>query len=273
MVIADNIAGSVDLVWNNIPEMAGINLFIVAFAYSVQLYADFSGYSDMAIGVGKILGFRITKNFTYPFFKKNIAEYWRNWHISLTSWLTDYVFMPLNIKFRNIGNLGTIVAIIITFVLVGLWHGANWTFAVFGLYHGLLYIPLMLSGSFSKKSKLKINRSGLPTLKDASQMFITFTLVAFGLIIFRAENLGQAWDYLCQMFSSSLFSLSEGRKTTLIALIYSVILLIVEWFWRDGEYALDEIKNKKIRFCIYYSLVIIIIFFAGKAESFIYFQF
>ncbi|KAA6306840.1 Peptidoglycan O-acetyltransferase, partial [termite gut metagenome] len=139
MVVADNCATAVNKIWTEYQGESGGQLLLVAVLFAFQLYADFSGYSDMAIGVGKLLGFKITKNFNYPFFKTNIAEFWRGWHISLTSWLTDYVFMPLNIKFRSIGKWGTIVAIIITFVLVGLWHGANWTFAVFGLYHGLLY--------------------------------------------------------------------------------------------------------------------------------------
>jgi D-alanyl-lipoteichoic acid acyltransferase DltB (MBOAT superfamily) len=184
--------------------------------------------------------------------------------------------MPLNIKFRNIGNLGTIVAIIITFVLVGLWHGANWTFAVFGLYHGLLYIPLMLSGSFSKKSKLKINRYGLPTLKDAGKMFVTFTLVAFGLIIFRAENLGQAWDYLCQMFSPSLFSFPDKGR---MSIIYSIILLTIEWFQRDKQHALqiDDVKlfsNTIVRWTFYLFFLFVIFQFAAREQSeFIYIQF
>ncbi|OAV72836.1 membrane-bound O-acyltransferase family protein [Bacteroidales bacterium Barb6] len=276
MVIADNIATCVDLVWDNILITSGINIFISVLLYSVQLYADFSGYSDMAIGVGKILGFRITSNFKYPFFKKNIAEFWRGWHISLTSWLTDYVFMPLNIKFRNSGIWGTISAIVITFVLVGLWHGANWTFAIFGLYSGLLYIPLMLSGSFFKKSKIKINKYGLPTLKDASKMFATFILMSFGLIIFRAENIGQAWDFVCQMFSSSLFSIPDNRG--LRRFVYAAVLLIIEWYQRDKEHALqiEDVKflsNSIIRWGLYLLFCFITFMYAGTSTEFIYFRF
>ena len=125
LVIADNLAGLINAVWSDIPNQSGSTLLIMAILYSFQLYTDFSGYSHMAIGVGKILGFRITKNFNNPYFSRNIAEFWRNWHISLTSWLTDYIFIPLNIKFRNLGNLGIILAIVINMVVVGLWHGAN----------------------------------------------------------------------------------------------------------------------------------------------------
>ncbi|KAA6318042.1 hypothetical protein EZS27_031901, partial [termite gut metagenome] len=174
--------------------------------------------------------------------------------------------------FRSIGKWGTIVAIIITFVLVGLWHGANWTFAVFGLYHGLLYIPLMLSGSFSKKSKLKTNRYGLPTLKDAGKMFVTFTLVTFGLIIFRAENLRQAWDYLCQMLSHSLFTFPDKGRSPIA---YILILLAVEWFQRDKQHALqmDNVKYRAVRWGICSVILYFIFILSGQQEEFIYFQF
>ncbi|KAA6323559.1 Peptidoglycan O-acetyltransferase [termite gut metagenome] len=273
MVVADNCATAVNTIWTGYQGESGSQLLLVAVLFAFQIYADFSGYSDMAIGVGKILGFRITKNFNYPFFGRNIAEYWRNWHISLTSWLTDYVFMPLNIKFRDIGKWGPILAIIITFVLIGLWHGANWTFAVFGLYHGLLYIPLMLSGSFFKKSKLKTNRYGLPTLGDASKMLLTFLLVTFGLIIFRAENIAQAWDYLCRMFSSSLFTFPDRGRSPIV---YIIILLAVEWFQRDKQHALqieNVVKYRIIRWSIYSLIVLYTITNAGDQAEFIYFQF
>src|SRR5690554_5687216 len=157
MVIADNMALFIGSVWGNLGDQNATTLLIAALAYPIQLYADFSGYSDMAIGVGKILGIRVAINFRYPFFARNVAKYWRSWHMSLTSWITDYVFMPLNVKFRKLGDLGLISAVIINMIIIGIWHGANWTFAVFGLYHGLLFVPLILSGSFGKRKKLKAN--------------------------------------------------------------------------------------------------------------------
>jgi alginate O-acetyltransferase complex protein AlgI len=196
MVIADNLAGFVNSVWSDIPHQSGYVLFISAIAYSFQMYTDFSGYSDMAIGIGKILGFQITKNFDFPFLSRNVAEFWRKWHISLTSWLTDYVFMPLNVKFRNMGNFGLILAILINMLIVGLWHGANWTFALFGLYHGLLFIPLILNGSFFKNKKMKMNKFGFPKLLDVIKIIGTFLLVTFGLVIFRAESISQVFEYI-----------------------------------------------------------------------------
>ena len=163
-------------------------LLIAILLYPIQLYADFDGYSNMAIGVGKLLGFQVNRNFNHPFLARNMAEFWRRWHMSLTGWITDYVFMPLNIAFRNIGNTGIMLAAIINLVLIGLWHGANWTFGVFGLYHGLLFIPLILSGAFGKNKKLKANEHGLPFLKDVAKMMLTFCLWALSLVFFRADR-------------------------------------------------------------------------------------
>jgi D-alanyl-lipoteichoic acid acyltransferase DltB (MBOAT superfamily) len=281
MVVADNCALFVNGVFDSHDTMNSNVLVISAIFFTIQIYADFSGYSDMAIGIGKILGFRITKNFNYPFFVKNIAEYWRNWHISLTSWLTDYVFMPLNIQFRNTGKWGPILAIIITFILIGLWHGANWTFVAFGLYHGLLYIPFILSGSFLKKSKLKTNRHGFPRLKDAGKMLFTFSLVTFGMVIFRADNIGQAWHYLHNMFSTTLFSFPRELHLGLTPLdgvldiIFICVLFLTEWRHRERAHGLElRVKQTSIRYFIYLSLLFsIYVFNAGYSANFIYFNF
>ena len=217
VVIADNLAELINDVWTDMPNQSGSTLLIMAILYSFQLYTDFSGYSHMAIGVGKILGFRITKNFNTPYFSRNVAEFWRNWHISLTSWLTDYIFIPLNIKFRNLGNLSAIIAIVINMVLVGLWHGANWTFVVFGLYHGLLFIPLILTKAVFKKKKLKVNRFGSPSISDSFRIIGTFLLWTLSLIVFRAESISHAFTYISEIFSSSLFEIPmfSGRSIAL----------------------------------------------------------
>jgi D-alanyl-lipoteichoic acid acyltransferase DltB (MBOAT superfamily) len=276
MVVADNIALAVDMVWNNSSASFGIILLIAAFLYSVQLYADFSGYSDMAIGVGKLLGFKITRNFNYPFFARNIAQYWRNWHISLTSWLTDYVFMPLNITFRNAGNWGIVFAIIINFVLVGLWHGANWTFAAFGLYHGLLYIPLILTGAYAKRDTFVKGKFGLPALKDFMLMIGVFILVSFGNIIFRAGSIEQLWAYLLRMANISLASkdLVVGWKDIFCIGMSIIILLCVEWVNRSEEYGLKKLpRQKTARRFVYIILTLLIIELGSPQQKFIYFQF
>ncbi len=278
MVIADNIATYVDAVWGNMDARGGSTFVLAAILYLFQIYADFSGYSDMAIGVGKLLGFKIADNFKAPLFALNIADYWRRWHITLTQWLTDYVFMPLNIKFRDLGNGGIILAILINFVLIGMWHGADWTFALFGLYHGLLYIPLILSGAFFKKTKLQTNKLGLPVLKDFGRIILTMFLVVVGLILFRADNMGQAINYTQHIFQTSLFSMpwlyaSNWYPTVFISII---LLIVLEWLTRKEEHPLTLFAGKPIalQVVVYYALVIAIYFLHPQAEmTFIYFQF
>ncbi len=279
MVIADNTAPIVNNIWENFSNQSGSVLLITAILYSFQLYADFAGYSNMAIGVGKILGFNITKNFNYPFFSKNIAEFWRKWHMSLTSWLTDYVFIPLNIKFRQYGKQGIILAIIINMITVGIWHGANWTFIVFGLFHGLLFIPLILSGSVFKKKKISVNKYNLPKFIDFIKIIGTFLLVTLSLIIFRAENVTQAINYTSNIISKSLISFPHFQeKSHLLTLIILItIFIIVEWQGKNNDYPIKNIKNIKNRYLRWsiYSLIIFIIglYMQTNQSPFIYFQF
>ena len=275
VAIADNIAPCVDNVWtDNLAMLPGGKLLMVAVLYSFQMYMDFSGYSDMAIGVGKVLGLRITRNFNYPFFAVNVADYWRRWHMSLTSWLTDYVFMPLNVRFRNWGNAGMIVAIVINLVLVGMWHGDNWTYALFGLYHGLLFIPLIVSGAFFKKNKIKTGRFDLPCLKDFGRMLLTFILVTIGLIIFRADTVGNAFTYMGRIFSSSVLCFDiERRYLQCFGFIFFVMVL--EWIQRKKEYALDlsGIKSAPLKYVACLAVILITLIFSTDSSSFIYAQF
>lgn len=278
IVVADNCAIYVDQVWGDISHQSGSTLVLAAILYSFQMYADFSGYSDMAIGVGKLIGFKITKNFNYPFFALNVADFWRRWHMSLTSWLTDYVFMPLNIKFRDWGNLGMILAIIINMVVVGMWHGANWTFAVFGLYHGLLFVPLILRGAFFKKAKIQTNSIGLPVLKDFGRMVLTFMLVTMGLMIFRADNVPQVWEYMSGICDKSLLFIPwlMTRDFYRPLFIGIAIILFFDWFGREKGYGLEWLrgKNRFFQIVMYYFFVVLIYLWQAKEEiQFIYFQF
>jgi alginate O-acetyltransferase complex protein AlgI len=277
MVIADNLALIINNVWLDIPGQTGSTLLLAAIFLSIQFYTDFSGYSDMAIGVGKILGFQVTRNFNYPFFTRNVAEFWRNWHMSLTSWVTDYVFMPLNIKFRNLGNAGIILAVIINMVIIGLWHGSNWTYGLFGLYNGLLFIPLILSGSLNNKNKLKTNKFRLPSLTDFLKMIGVFLLFTFGTVIFRADNLGQAFEYLGGLFNPSIVSyFSTINHDIDITILFTIIMFIIEWFQKDKEYGMDlsGINNGFLRWCVYLTTIFIIWAFMQPNQSpFIYFQF
>lgn len=278
MVIADNMALFLGSVWSDVAGQNATTLLLAALVFPIQLYADFSGYSDMAIGVGKILGFRVAVNFRYPFFARDIAEYWRSWHMSLTSWVTDYVFMPLNVRFRSWGRSGLLLAVIINMFVIGVWHGANWTYALFGLYHGLLFIPLIDSGSFGRKSKLTSNALGLPSMKDFIKMTATFLLVAFGLIIFNAQSAGQALLFLKGLFHFSNMTAitAEGLRMLLLSLIFAALMFVAEWKQRDKEYALQIdalIQWKYLRYALYWLLLIGIVLFSGEEQTFIYMQF
>ena len=267
VVIADNLSIYVDTVWNNtvdlVPQSAS-TLLLAMVLYLFQLYADFSGYSDMAIGIAKLLGIRLADNFRAPLFALNIVDYWKRWHISLTTWLTDYVFMPLNIKFRNLDKWGIIFAILITFMLIGFWHGADWTFGLFGLYHGLLYIPLILSGVFYKKTKLKTNQYGLPVFRDFCRIVLTNILVMLGLLLFRAPSLTDCWHFIASLCDSSILSLPlvENVPHLLVVCAAICVMLLMEW------------KNRlPNRWWMYYVLTLAIWWFAGQDIDFIYFQF
>ena len=277
MLIADRLAIYVDSVWNGIDSISSPGLFVCALVFPICLYADFSGYSDMAIGVSKILGIRTAINFKYPFFSRNIAEYWRCWHMSLTTWLTDYVFMPLNVKFREWGSYGMCLAIIINMVLVGLWHGANWTFGVFGLYHGLLFVPLVFTGAFMKKKKMKTGAHDIPCIKDFCLMLFTYCLVAIGLLIFRAPSISVFESYVSSLFSNGLNgSWGTLDLLLLLAMLMSIVMFVFEWTKRKDEYALQSImksKNRIVRIAVYALLFVITYLLQAQSTTFIYANF
>lgn len=286
MVIADNLANITTAAWANHESLPSIQLIICMFIYTFQMYADFSGYSDIAIGLGKLLGLKIHRNFDYPLYAQNIAQYWRKWHMSLTSWLTDYVFMPLNIRLREYGNLGLIVAIMIDIFLVGIWHGANWTYAIFGIYHGLLFVPLILHGSFHKKLKLKTsNYLGLPTIQCIYRIIGTFSLVTIGLLIFSAPSISALVSYINHIIRNIfLFPTKQSILTNAVNFwsIWSIFLAggmyILEWYTRDKEFVLAATKTgiwakRNVRIITYYALIMVIYFYGAESSIFIYSQF
>lgn len=279
MCIADNLATLTDSVWDHYSTQSSFTLVTSALLYCIQIYTDFDGYSNMAIGVSKILGFKVARNFNHPLLARNTAEYWRRWHMSLTSWITDYVFMPLNISFRDWGKYGVILAIMINLIVIGFWHGANWTYGLYGLYHGLLFIPLVFSGAFGRNKKLKSNTAGLPKGSDFLKMIGTFIFITFGLIIFRAPSATDAYHYIVSIFLNEIPT--EATANTYIrpiAYIFILIMIAMEWTTRKNEHPL-QFSNKffknniLIRWAVYYAIVFAIIQFQGLSSSFIYFQF
>lgn len=259
VVVADNLSIYVDTVWESTVDMlspSGSTLLLTMCLYFIQLYADFSGYSDMAIGIAKLLGIRLADNFRSPLFAVNISDFWQRWHISLTSWLTDYIFIPLHIKYREWGRFGAIVAILVTFLVSGIWHGANWTFVLWGIMHALLFIPLLLC---QRRHKHTTNR-----LRDIPRMLCTFMLVALSLVLFRAPSVPDAWHYLSAMCDISLFSVPHIENIThfVITIVAILVMLLMEWH--------NRLPN---RWWMYYALLLAIWWFAGQDVDFIYFQF
>ena len=277
-VIADNCIGINNQLFTNYAHLPASSLLVGGFLFTVQIYADFSGYSDMAIGLSRLLGFSISKNFDFPFFAQNIAEFWRKWHISLTSWLTEYVFTPLTIAFRDIGNAGLIAAILINFTLIGLWHGPNWTYVLFGFLHGCYFIPLIYKGTVNKKKKSN-TKLFIPPIKEALNMLGTFILVMLTFILFRSENLTMALHYYERLFSVSFFSfpiIPFGKIQKLYTFAFILLMFVIEWLNRDKEYGLQltTIKQKGLRISIYYLIIFAIILFqADRVNQFIYFKF
>lgn len=273
MVIADNCAIAVNNIWNDYTNLDGMTLFLGAILFAFQIYGDFSGYSDIAIGTARLFGINLMRNFNCPYFSRDIAEFWRRWHISLTTWFRDYIYIPLGGSRCN--KWKTMRNTIIIFLVSGLWHGANWTFVIWGLYHALLFLPLMLLGLNRKHTNIVANGNMLPSIKEFFQMSVTFFLVVIGWIIFRAENISQAWNYILRMVTEFHFTqIPYGKKT----LLYIFVLLVVEWLQRDKQHGL-QIREQGIwryrlaRFSLYYVLVLAILALKGSQETFIYFQF
>ena len=276
VVIADNLAALTTMAWNDYQSQSSSFLIVAILLSPVQVYADFDGYTNMAIGVGKILGFNITKNFNHPLLARNVSEYWNRWHMSLTSWITDYVFTPLCLKFRDLAYTGIMLAITANLVIIGLWHGANWTYAVFGIYHSLLFIPIVYSGQLGKVRKLKEGKYGQPLFKDFLNMILTYVIIGIGHIIFFAKDTYSAFDYMKHMFMGS-WELEHPIGFRIIAFI--LLLFVLEWTTRKKEYALQihqRYTGKQIwKLLAIDYLVIALIIWYGNFESsqFIYFQF
>ncbi len=280
IVIADNCAEFASLVFNNSADYGGSTLLLGALFFTFQIYGDFSGYSDIAIGTSRLFGFDLMRNFNYPYFSRDIAEFWRRWHISLSTWFRDYVYIPLGgskgntwLKIRNT---------FIIFVVSGFWHGANWTFIIWGALNALYFIPLLLA----KKNRTHLDTIAqgriFPRLGELRNMLFTFGLTVVAWIFFRAENVAHAMDYLGGLFSTSLFTIPAGadflgtalHPFTLFALLG--FFFFVEWVGREHQHALSTLGlrwKRPLRIGFYYALVVAIFALGGKEQQFIYFQF
>jgi D-alanyl-lipoteichoic acid acyltransferase DltB (MBOAT superfamily) len=273
IVIADNCAGIVNEIFDDYQTQSGSMLLIGSFCYLIQIYCDFSGYSNIAIGVSKLLGIKLMTNFRTPFFSTNISDFWKKWHISLTSWLMDYVFTPLSFLLRKHKKTGLFIAIMITFILVGFWHGANWTFIVFGILQGLYFLPMIIRGTMNKSSSIKPGKF-LPSLKEFFQMAFMFILLALTAVFFRAESVGQAFTYLSNIFTLSIIKPPDlGQLMFVLPFIF--VFIIMEWLSRDKQHAL-EFNNLSIylKWSVYLIIgFVVLLAYDNNPNDFIYLQF
>lgn len=272
LIIADNAAIYANKIFNDSIDQSGSNLVMGAVFFAFQIYGDFSGYSDIALGTAKLFGINLLQNFSFPYFSRDIAEFWRRWHISLSSWFKDYLYFPLGGsrggKWMRIRNT------LIIFIVSGFWHGANWTFIVWGALNAMFMIPLMLTNS--NRSNLDIVAKGklLPDLKETGQIILTFTLTVFAWIFFRADNLGHAFQYISGIISPSLFSMPTGYSRWY--LLVAIVFFIVEWLGRENKYAIQTLAiswNRPLRLAFYYLLIVLLMVFSAEEQQFIYFQF
>ena len=274
LVIADNCAAVVNYYWPQYHDLPGASLFLLGVLFTFQIYCDFSGYSDIAIGCARLFGFNLMRNFSYPYFSRSIPEFWRRWHISFTTWFRDYIYFPLGgsrcDKWKVIRN------VYIVWGISGLWHGANWTFVCWGLFHGTLLAIYNILGINTRYKQVVAFGRYLPSIKEAFQIALTFFLTVIGFIIFRSKTMTQAIGYLKSMVCNQFFDASALYGVTYVC--FGLALLAVEWLQRDKQHALQfssvkPFNYRLVRWCVYYLILIIISKYAGSSQTFIYFQF
>ncbi len=273
IVIADNCAEYANQIFNNSGDYSGSTLLLGALFFTFQIYGDFSGYSDIAIGTSRLFGFDLMRNFNFPYFSRDMGEFWRRWHISLSTWFRDYLYIPLGgsrggtwMKVRNT---------FIIFIVSGFWHGANWTFIIWGALNAIYFLPLLLTKNNRANLDSVAQGKYLPNVKEFFQMFLTFGLTVLAWVFFRADNVTHAITYLAEIFSSSFFTEPEILPNTVLFLI--IVFVLIEWFGREGQYAIEkltQVKSKGLRYLLYYFIAMAVIFFGNFNENeFIYFQF
>ena len=283
VVIADNCAEFANQIFNNSADMNGSTLVLGAIFFTFQIYGDFSGYSDIAIGTSRLFGFDLKQNFATPYFSRDIAEFWRRWHISLSTWFRDYLYIPLGgsrggtwMKVRNTFAI---------FLVSGFWHGANWTFIIWGALNAIYFLPLLLTNNNRKNLGVVAEGKLLPSLRELFAMLTTFTLTVFAWIFFRAENLSHAFSYIGGIFSMSFFESFQIIRSLndlfdLVTTITLVItLLILEWLTRNYKHPMEYFYKNKInnifRYFVYFLIILTIILFGNFIDNqqFVYFQF
>ncbi len=277
IVIADSCATYANEIFNHSSEYSGIALVLGALFFTFQIYGDFSGYSDIAIGTARLFGFSLMKNFAFPYFSRDMAEFWRRWHISLSTWFRDYLYIPLGGS--RVNKALAIRNTFVIFIVSGFWHGANWTFIIWGLLNALYFIPLLLAKKNRRNLDIVAENTTFPSLKELFQMSVTFGLTVFAWIFFRAENLSHAMQYISGIFShfDSYLSYSVYDDYKYILLLIG-LFVIVEWLGRKQECAIFQVtslKNKTFRWgvLVFVAVCVLDSFNATSSQEFIYFDF
>jgi alginate O-acetyltransferase complex protein AlgI len=271
VVIADNCALIVNQVFDHYQAASGVELILGAVLFAFQIYGDFSGYSDIAIGTAKLFGIELLVNFRTPYFARDIAEFWRRWHISLTTWFRDYIYIPLGGS--KVNRWKAVRNTMLVFLISGFWHGANWTFIVWGALNGLYFLPLLLTGKNRQNTDTIADGRALPSFRELLQVMITFAMTCFAWIFFRSETIAQAMGYIAGIFQHPFWTGHLARITPgLMAVLAGFVVL--EWLFRNGMAVFLKRMNRVSRVALYYSLALLIILFgAFGSEEFIYFQF
>lgn len=274
IVIADNCAEFANQIFNNSTDLSGSTLVLGAIFFTFQIYGDFSGYSDIALGTARLFGIELLRNFAFPYFSRDIAEFWRRWHISLSSWFRDYLYIPLGGskggKWQQVRNT------FIIFIVSGFWHGANWTFIVWGALNAIYFLPLLLTNKNRNNLEIVGGDKSL-TINDLFNIFLTFSLTVFTWIFFRAENLGHALQYVSGIFSKSLFSTPYYSGLGIAKPLFILIpfFVLIEWLGREQKYAIEKLKLKRpLRWAFYVFIIFTLGMYIKTEETpFIYFQF
>jgi alginate O-acetyltransferase complex protein AlgI len=289
IVIADNLAIYVDDIFDNYSLYSGSTLLVGIVFYSVQIYADFSGYSDISIGVARLLGFNLDRNFAYPYFSQNISEFWKRWHISLTTWIRDYVFMPLSfsLSWKIRGERVLLIkkdffiyvtASIATWFLTGLWHGANYTFIAWGMIHGIFLILHRWQIKPRKRVLKKLGISKDNIALSIVETLLTLCIIALSWVFFKADDINHALLYIERVLSNSIFSIPSfpGMSMSVIIMFFGASLFIFERIGYNQQYAIASLGTKSkrwIRWSFYLILIAAIFILQGQEQQFIYFQF
>jgi alginate O-acetyltransferase complex protein AlgI len=281
VVIADQCAEFANIIFNNSDEYSGLTLVMGAFLFAIQIYGDFSGYSDIALGIARLFGIELLRNFAFPYFSRDIAEFWRRWHISLSSWFRDYLYIPLGgsqggtwMKIRNT---------FIIFIVSGFWHGANWTFIAWGILNAIYFLPLLLAKKNRANLDIVANGKLFPSIKEFIYMTSTFGLTVFAWIFFRATNISHAFQFIKDLFTGLMSKIGYVESVNFIYWkigfelpLLLFLFFLIEWLGREQQFALSQIGIKwkrPFRHLMYYSIIILIFLYNEKEQQFIYFQF